>query len=346
MTLDRALPLVVGDRLVLRHPGTRRILGGAQVLDADPPALRRRGASARRRAVLADLDPAGDPLAEVARRGAVPERQLRLLGLVGPTADVPDGVEVVDGWWVHAPVHQAWQDRLRAAVEDLQERDPLAGGLSRGAAGDLLALPDLALLDSVVRAAGLERESGRIRLPGRQVALGPAEAAIGTWSTAGRGPVRRAGGRRAGGLGLGSRELAAAERAGRLLRLRDGVVLLPSAPALAMRELARLPQPFTTSEARAGAGHDPAGGDPAAGAPGRAWLDPQSGSDASRGRTPSSVRLDRARDWTQILGRPTIYGVCRAGIRTRDSEQPNGRPPLHWRRTSLRLATPTQVGPR
>ncbi len=44
--------------------------------------------------------------------------------------------------------------------------------------------------------------------------------------------------------------MAAAERAGRLLRLRDGVVLLPSAPALAMRELARLTQPFTTSQAR------------------------------------------------------------------------------------------------
>ena len=49
---------------------------------------------------------------------------------------------------------------------------------------------------------------------------------------------------------LGVRELAAAERAGRMLRLRDGVVLLPTAPALAMRELARLEQPFTTSQAR------------------------------------------------------------------------------------------------
>lgn len=51
-------------------------------------------------------------------------------------------------------------------------------------------------------------------------------------------------------LRLGVRELAAAERAGRVLRLRDGVVLLPTAPALAMRELARLEQPFTTSQAR------------------------------------------------------------------------------------------------
>ena len=51
-------------------------------------------------------------------------------------------------------------------------------------------------------------------------------------------------------LRLGPRELAAAERLGRVLRLPDGVVLLPTAPALAMRELAGLSQPFTTSQAR------------------------------------------------------------------------------------------------
>ncbi|WP_202816701.1 SelB C-terminal domain-containing protein, partial [Kytococcus sp. HMSC28H12] len=51
-------------------------------------------------------------------------------------------------------------------------------------------------------------------------------------------------------LGLGARELAAAARAGRLLRLPGEVVLLPDAPARAMRELAALPQPFTLSVAR------------------------------------------------------------------------------------------------
>ena len=34
------------------------------------------------------------------------------------------------------------------------------------------------------------------------------------------------------------------------MRLAGGVVVLPNAPALAMRELARLEQPFTTSQAR------------------------------------------------------------------------------------------------
>ena len=251
LTLQRALPLVAGDRVVLRNPGTRRIVGGAQVLDADPPVLQRRGASASRRAVLSGLDPAGDLLAEVARRGAVPEQHLRRLGLLRAAADPPEGIMVAAGWWVHAPVHRSWQHRLRAALEARHERDPLADGLTRGAAADLLALPDPLLLDSVVRAAGLADEGGRIRRPGQRSDLGPAEVAVATLADRlAAAPFAAPEAAELAALGLGTRELAAAERAGRVLRLRDGVVLLPSAPALAMRELARLPQPFTTSHAR------------------------------------------------------------------------------------------------
>jgi selenocysteine-specific elongation factor len=51
-------------------------------------------------------------------------------------------------------------------------------------------------------------------------------------------------------LGLGEAELAAAARAGRILRLAPGVVLLPDAPERAATALAPLPQPFTVSQAR------------------------------------------------------------------------------------------------
>ncbi|MBD4563880.1 hypothetical protein GUG69_04775, partial [Xanthomonas citri pv. citri] len=44
---DRDLTLVPGDRLVLRYPGARVVVGGARVLDVDPPALTRRGDGAR-----------------------------------------------------------------------------------------------------------------------------------------------------------------------------------------------------------------------------------------------------------------------------------------------------------
>jgi selenocysteine-specific elongation factor len=252
LTFDRRLPLVLGDRLVLRDPGSHRGLGGAQVLDAEPPVLRRRGDSARRAAVLAGMDVAGDIGAEVARRGAVQEGHLRRLGLLpGEATAIPGGVRVLDGWWIHVPTYEAWQQRLRTAVQELHARDPLADGLSRGAARDLLALPDESLLDPVARDAGLEQGGGHVRVAGARDDLGRAAAAVGELEARLRAePFHAPEADELSALRLGARELAAAERAGRVLRLRDGVVLLPTAPALAMRELARLEQPFTTSQAR------------------------------------------------------------------------------------------------
>ncbi|MDQ0769257.1 selenocysteine-specific elongation factor [Pseudarthrobacter defluvii] len=252
LVLDRHLPLVLGDRLVLRDPGSRSVLGGASILDADPPALRRRGDGAHWAERLAGMDSGGDVLGEVAARGAVQVPHLRKLGLLsGCDADAPSGVRVFGDWWVHAPVLEAWQHRLRTAVQSLQERDPLAPGLSMGAARDLLKLPDERLLTHVLQGAELEHESGYIRLPGSQDNLGPIETAIAQLegrlsADAFHAPEAD----ELAALGLGARELAAAERTGRVLRLRDGVVLLPTAPALAMRTLAGLDQPFTTSQAR------------------------------------------------------------------------------------------------
>ncbi|MGB6580241.1 MAG: SelB C-terminal domain-containing protein, partial [Streptosporangiaceae bacterium] len=51
-------------------------------------------------------------------------------------------------------------------------------------------------------------------------------------------------------LGLDPRAIAAAARAGLLLRVTEQIVLAPGAEAEAARILARLPQPFTTAEAR------------------------------------------------------------------------------------------------
>ena len=51
-------------------------------------------------------------------------------------------------------------------------------------------------------------------------------------------------------LGLGPAEIAAAARAGRLVRLAPDVVLLPRTVRHAWTVLAGLPQPFTAGEAR------------------------------------------------------------------------------------------------
>lgn len=252
LVLERNLPLVLGDRLVLRDPGGRSVLGGARILDADPPVLRRRGDGAKWAQRLAGMDPAGDVLGEVAARGAVRVEILRRLGLlVGKDAEPPSGVHVIDDWWVHSPMLEAWQHQLRSAVQSMQEQDPLAAGLSMGAARDLLKLPDEKLLPHIVCRAGLAQDGGHFRMPGSQGELGGIEPAVAELERRLTADVFRAPeADELAALGLGTRELAAAERAGRLLRLRDGVVLLPTAPALAMRTLASLDQPFTTSQAR------------------------------------------------------------------------------------------------
>ena len=55
LSLERALPLHIGDRLILRGTGQRLNTGGATVLDLDPPQLRRRGAAKRRAETLERL---------------------------------------------------------------------------------------------------------------------------------------------------------------------------------------------------------------------------------------------------------------------------------------------------
>ncbi|GGC91441.1 selenocysteine-specific translation elongation factor [Tersicoccus solisilvae] len=252
LALTRPLPLVPGDRVVVRDPGAHRVLGGALVLDADPPAFRRRGDSARWARRLAAMVPGGDAVDEVAARGAVAAAHLSRLGVIAtPDQDPPAGVVVLGPWWVHAPVFAGWQQRLRAAVRAQHEEDPRAGGLTHGAARDLLALPAGLPIDPVIAAAGLEEEGGRIRLPGTRADLGVAAAGVAQLIERLTAlPFQAPEAHDLTALRLGARDLAAAERAGSILRLRDGIVLLPTAPALAMRTLAGLDQPFTTSDAR------------------------------------------------------------------------------------------------
>jgi len=251
LTLDWPVPLAVGDRVVLREPGGQRAMGGAQVLDPEPPPLRRRGAAARRAAALVGMALAGDVAAKVADRGAVEEAHLRRLGLLRGDATPPPQVRIIDGWWVHVPTYDVWRDRVRALVERDRESNQLTAGVSDGALREALGLPAARFLDRLVADAELEHDGGRVRMPGGEADLGPVEAAVAELEARlGDAPFQAPEADELAALGLGTRELAAAERLGRLLRLRDGVILLPTAPALAMRSLAGLSQPFTTSEAR------------------------------------------------------------------------------------------------
>ena len=242
LSLARPLPLARLDRLVLRDPGSRAI-AGAQVLDLDPPALSRRGDGRKRAEVLAR---GLDAVTEIERRGAVRRATLRMLGFEVPETDV----RVIDDWLLTDETVAEWGRVLGSAVQTHLATEPLSPGLSHGAALDVLPVAvDAAVLGEVARVAGLTYDGKHVGIA-EASGLGPAEQGIIELErrmTA--SPFDAPEADELSALGLGSRELAAAERAGRVLRL-DGIVLLPTTPALAMRELSKLEQPFTTSQAR------------------------------------------------------------------------------------------------
>jgi selenocysteine-specific elongation factor len=249
LTLRDALPLRIGDRALLRDAGSRQVIG-AMVLDVRPPALRRRGAAARRATELEDFTGVPDGVAELRRRGLLPRADLIAMGAEPPGPPVA-------GDWLADPEHWA---RVRAALVDAvkahAERHPQDPGLTPEAARRTLDLPHRSLVDVLAREAGLEVGRGRLIPPDLRPKLLPevqrgVEAIRGDLAAA---PFRAPDADRLAALGLSATSLAAAEAAGRLLRIAPTIVLLPDAADRAVEILATLPQPFTAAEARAALG--------------------------------------------------------------------------------------------
>ncbi|MEU7690078.1 selenocysteine-specific translation elongation factor [Microbispora hainanensis] len=251
LRLARPLPLHVGDALLLRDPGRGqgelRVLARATVLDVRPPELRRRGAARERAKALAD---ASADAASLLRTHLL-LRDGELLAMGCP----PTGRPVAAGW--HAdPDHWAeLSARLPEVVRRYAADHPLEPGMPVEAARHELGLPDRRLVTALVRPP-LTVADGRITTAGR-VVTGTAglpapvaravRALLDDLATA---PFQAPDAGRLAELGLGPRELAAAVRAGALLRVAEGIVLAPGADAGAAALLARLPQPFTVSQAR------------------------------------------------------------------------------------------------
>ncbi|OLZ61956.1 selenocysteine-specific translation elongation factor [Streptomyces sp. IMTB 2501] len=248
LTLARGLPLRVGDRAVLREPGGGRMPRGVTVLDVRPPRLTRRGAGRARAAELAVLTGRPDGAGELRRRKLIRRADLLAMG-------VPVPAEPVAGDWLVDAAHwTALTDRLAAEVERHAREHPLEPGLPTEAARRLLGLPDRALVDALANTMPqLSSKQGRLSAA---VSIGPAlptavRAAVdAVRQDLARTPFRAPEAGRLVQLGLDRRALAAAVTAGVLLRIADGIVLLPGADVAAAAELRALPQPFTLSAAR------------------------------------------------------------------------------------------------
>jgi selenocysteine-specific elongation factor len=242
LTLGEALPLRVGDRLVLRPD--RGVAGGATVLDADPPPLNRRGAGRRRATELESYADTPDGAAELRRRGIVREGALRTVGIAPPVAPLV-------GDWLVDPEHARLLRSRLASLVARRANDPSAAPLSVEDARRTLELPDPRLVPAVLSPPWTVRDgmivhadapdtlsaSVRDALAALDQRLAEAAFTVPTESEL-------------AALGLGPAQIGAGVRAGRLIRLAPDVVLLPQTVRHAEAVLAGLPQPFTAGEAR------------------------------------------------------------------------------------------------
>ncbi|MCF6507652.1 selenocysteine-specific translation elongation factor [Blastococcus sp. MG754426] len=244
LRLASPLPLRIGDRLLLRDPGARRVLG-ADVRDVDPPELRRRGAARRRAAELvAQPDGADGASAALARRRIVRAADFAAMGW-----PVPAGATRHGPWLLAAGLADELAARVPEIVTRYRRLRPLEPGPPAEVVRRALDVPDAELVPALVREPLVLREGrvvdGAAELPAEvQRAVDAVRARL----TA--DPFAAPEAPELVAAGLGSRELAAAVRSGQLVRVGEGVYLAPGVEAVARERLAAVPQPFTLSQAR------------------------------------------------------------------------------------------------
>ncbi|WP_433293245.1 selenocysteine-specific translation elongation factor [Pseudonocardia sp. CA-142604] len=259
LRLRHPLPLRVGDRAVLRDPGRRVVAAGLTVLDVRPPDLRRRGAATRRGAQLATMTSVASAAAELARRGIARRSELIAMGVTRPDVDAVARVAPgAAGWLVDPGRATEIAAEIAAAVATHDTADPLDPGLPTEAARRAVGLPEPRLVEAVLRHAeragsdtGLVLRDGRVvRSAARSLPPAVRAAMDALRADLERTPFAAPEAARLSELGLGPRQVASLVKTGELMRIADGVVLLPGADKRALEVLADLGPEFTLSAAR------------------------------------------------------------------------------------------------
>jgi selenocysteine-specific elongation factor len=247
LRLDHPVPLRIGDRGVLRDPGSRG-LWGFVVLDPVAPAFANRGDAERRRAALRRLPDRWDVGDEVRRRGIVRVSLLRKIGI--DCNDLAAHAIVESGWAMDRGLVPELARRLVDVVDDHDRSHPYDPGLPVTTAARALGLPADPMLGHVV-AAPLRVDSGRVtRQTTADVPSTVVEVVHRIEALLDHDPFAAPTADQLATLGADRKVVAAATRVNLLLRVADGVILLPAAVDQAREALSRLPQPFTVSDAR------------------------------------------------------------------------------------------------
>jgi selenocysteine-specific elongation factor len=245
----------VGDRVLLRDPGSRRTgsfpaVAGAVVLDVTPPPLARRGAAAAAARLLASWPDEPSATDLLSRHGIMRASTMLAMG-------VSDHPSPVTGEWLADPERwRALGHQLGEVLASHAAAEPLAAGMPIEAARAALDLPDRKLVLALAKppfrvacgAVHIARPAGHDAGPELPEAVLAAIRILRADLAA--APFLSPDADRLRKLGLDTRSIAAAVRAGELMRISDQIVLAPGAADTAAVVLARLEQPFTAAQAR------------------------------------------------------------------------------------------------
>ncbi|QNQ89976.1 selenocysteine-specific translation elongation factor [Corynebacterium poyangense] len=249
LTFPQVFPWSIGDRIILRLPGNHAVWAGVSVLDIAPPELHRRGEAKARARFLESLPQQPRIENYLSVQGIMACEDLKKMGIHIPDP-LPRGVVSSGGYVLSEQKIEEWAQTLKEMIKTLP---PLSPGITLAAARHALSAPEDSQVLVAAAAAGLEYHDGVMREPGQQVDLGDAEESILTleqWLT--QDPFLAPDAKELAELRLTPKHLAAAERAGRIIRLGEdkSVILLPTAPDLAVRKLRDYGEKFTLSQAR------------------------------------------------------------------------------------------------
>jgi selenocysteine-specific elongation factor len=255
LSLADPLPLHVGDRVLLRDPGSRHSsswpsVAGAVVLDVMPPQLLRRGAAAATARQLASWPDTPTAAELLSRHGLMRASALLAMG-------ISEHPRPVCGEWLADPDH--WRSlghQLGEVLASHAAAEPLAAGMQIDAARAALDLPDRRLVMALAKppfrmscgALHIMKPAGQRAAPElpepvlAAVRVLRADLANAPFASPDADRLRK--------LGLDARAIAAAVRTGELMRISDQVVLAPGADVAAAAVLGKLDQPFTAAQAR------------------------------------------------------------------------------------------------
>ena len=255
LSLADPLPLHVGDRVLLRDPGSRRTsswpaVAGAVVLYVAPPQLLRRGAAAATARQLASWPDTPTAAELLSRHGLVRASVLLAMG-------ISDHPRPVSGEWLADPDYwRSLSHQLGEVLASHAAAEPLAAGMQIDAARAALDLPDRRLVTALAKppfrmscgALHIMKPAGQRGVPELPA---PVLAAVRVLrADLEKAPFASPDADRLRKLGLDARAIAAAVRAGELMRISDQVVLAPGADVAAAAVLGKLDQPFTAAQAR------------------------------------------------------------------------------------------------